>query len=125
MLQDGQQRRRWHRLRDMQLSPGRASLLQQGLFGLLQGAMAAADGDPVAVQVVLTGTPGGGLTAFIQLKSGVALGAPLPALYASQQLLAAQPYVSGARRLVRPFQLKIAMVAAWLLHAVTTDGDRA
>ena len=59
--------------------------------------MAAAAGDPVTLQVVLTGAPDGSLsTAFIQRKSGVPVGHPLPALYASQQLLNAQPYVSGA-----------------------------
>ena len=58
--------------------------------------MAAAAGDPVTLQVVLTGAPDGSLsTAFIQRKSGVPVGDPLPALYASQQLLNAQPYVSG------------------------------
>ena len=60
--------------------------------------MAAAAGDPVTLQVVLTGAPDGSLsTAFIQRKSGVPIGDPLPALYASQQLLNAQPYVSGAQ----------------------------
>ena len=51
----------------------------------------------MTLQVVLTGAPDGSLsTAFIQRKSGVPVGDPLPALYASQQLLNAQPYVSGA-----------------------------
>jgi hypothetical protein len=59
--------------------------------------MAAAAGDPVTLQVVLAGAPDGSLsTAFIQRKSGVPVGDPLPALYASQQLLNSQPYVSGA-----------------------------
>jgi hypothetical protein len=58
--------------------------------------MAAAAAEPVILQVVLTGAPDGSLsTAFIQRKSGVPVGGPLPALYASQQLLNVQPYVSG------------------------------
>lgn len=61
--------------------------------------VAGAAGGPIAVQVVLTGTPAGGVTAFIQLKTAVPLGDPLPALYASKQLLANQPYVSGNKRL--------------------------
>ncbi len=49
----------------------------------------------MAIQVVMMGTPAGDITAFIQLKSAVALGGPLPALYASKRLLDAQPYVTG------------------------------
>lgn len=49
----------------------------------------------MAIQVVMMGTPEGDITAFIQLKSAVALGGPLPALYASNRLLDAQPYVTG------------------------------
>jgi hypothetical protein len=77
-----------------------------------QGTAAAA-GDPVTLQVVLTGAPDGSIsTAFIQRKSGVPIGGPLPALYASQQLLNAQPYVSGKRRRPGTVQMHLPHVLA-------------